>query len=74
MLHHDSHLLRYRNPLGPIPAGEQVSIRFLCNESNAVTLRTWDGSEHRHPMTPIGNHLFEATITVPRTPMLFWYD
>lgn len=74
MLHHDSHLLRYRKPLGPIPAGGRVSIRFLCNESNAVTLRTWDGSEQRYPMLPIGNHLFEATITVPETPMLFWYD
>ena len=74
MVHHDSHLIRYREPLGPIPAGGEVCIRFLCNESTAVTLRTWDGSEHLYPMTLTDNHLFEATITMPETPMLYWYD
>jgi len=73
MLHHDSHLLRYREPLGPIPAGGKVSIRFLCNESSSVTLRTWDGSEHLYPMKPLGEHLFEAAVTMPEVPMLFWY-
>lgn len=74
MVHHDSHLARYREPLGPIPAGGQVCIRFLCNESSAVTLRTWDGSEHLIPMTLTEQNLFEATITVPEIPMLYWYD
>jgi len=74
MVHHDSHLSRYREPLGPIPAGGQVCIRFLCNESDTVTLRTWDGSEHLFPMTLTENHLFEVTLTMPETPMLYWYD
>ena len=74
MVQHDSHQSRYREPLGPIPAGGKVTIRFLCNESNTVTLRTWDGSEHRYPMTLLDNHLFEATLIMPETPMLFWYD
>ncbi len=74
MLYHDSHQSRYREPLGAIPAGEQVTIRFLCDESDAVTLRTWDGSEHRYPMTKGQENLFEATLTLPEEPMLFWYD
>jgi len=74
LLYHDSHSARYRSPLGAMKAGEQLTIRFWCDESDTVILRTWDGQEHQHPMTAIGEDHFEATITVPDSPMLFWYD
>ena len=74
MLFHDSHDITYRRPLGGIKAGGQLRLRFGCDESDAVTLRTWDGQEGRIPMRPVGNHLFEATLHVPDRPMLFWYD
>ena len=74
MLFHDSHSARYRSPLGAVKAGEQLTIRFWCDESDTVILRTWDGSERQVPMTAIGEDHFEATITVPQRPMLFWYD
>lgn len=74
MLFHDSHDITYRQPLGGIKAGGQLRLRFGCDESDAVTLRTWDGQEGRIPMRPVGNHLFEATLHVPDRPMLFWYD
>ena len=74
MLYHDSHSARYRSPLGAIKAGDQLTIRFWCDESDTVILRTWDGQEQQYPMTAIGDDHFEATVTVPETPMLFWYD
>ncbi len=74
MLFHDSHDLSYRDPQGGIQAGGTLRLRFLCDESDAVTLRTWDGQESRLPMVKIGERLFEATLAVPRQPMLFWYD
>ena len=74
MLFHDSHSARYRSPLGAIKAGEKLTIRFWCDESDTVILRTWDGQEQQYPMTAIGDDHFEATVTVPETPMLFWYD
>ncbi len=74
MLYHDSHSARYRSPLGAIKAGEKLTIRFWCDESDTVILRTWDGQEQQYPMTAIGDDHFEATVTVPETPMLFWYD
>ena len=74
MLFHDSHSEEYRSPLGAIPAGGALTIRFWCDESDTVILRTWDGQEHQLPMTPIGGDRFEATLQVPETPMLLWYD
>ena len=74
MLYHDSYDAEYRDPVGPVPAGASVTIRFLCDEAEHVTLRTWDGGEARYPMQQTREHLFETTISVPETPMLFWYD
>ena len=47
MLYHDSYDAEYRDPIGPVPAGASVTIRFLCDEAEHVTLRTWDGGEGR---------------------------
>ena len=74
MLYHDSYDAEYRDPIGPVPAGASVTIRFLCDEAEHVTLRTWDGGEARYPMQQTREHLFESTILVPEKPMLFWYD
>ena len=74
MLYHDSYDAEYRDPIGPVPAGASVTIRFLCDEAEHVTLRTWDGGEARYPMQQTREHLFETTISVPEKPMLFWYD
>lgn len=74
MLFHDSHDIRYRDPQGGVQAGGELVLRFGCDECEAVTLRTWDGSEQRIPMKNKGNALFEATVTAPQRPMLFWYD
>ena len=74
MILHDSHAPAYRDPIGPVKAGGRLTVRIACDESDRVTLRTWDGTEQTTPMRPAGEHLFEATIAVPQTPMLFWYD
>ena len=74
MLYHDSHDAKYRAPLGPVKAGETLTLRFWCDESDRVILRTWDGQEHQYDMKPVGSDHFEATVTVPAEPMLFWYD
>ena len=74
MLFHDSYDVKYRSPIGPVKTGDEVTLRFLCDEADRVTLRTWDGAEHCMPMTNLGEDLFEVTITVPETPMLYWYD
>ena len=74
MILHDSHSPAHRDPIGPVPAGGRLTLRFVCDESEAVTVRTWDGAEKHTPMKHIGSGLFEATLTMPDTPMLFWYD
>jgi len=74
MILHNSHSPVYRTPVGPVPAGGRITLRFLNDEGDAVTLRTWDGTEHRYPMERMNSGLFEATLTVPSVPMLFWYD
>ncbi|MEG2316340.1 MAG: hypothetical protein RSC91_08985, partial [Clostridia bacterium] len=74
MLYHDSHDAKYRVPVGPVPAGGTLCLRFLCDEGENVTLRTWNGEERRISMTAIGGGLFEASITVPGEPTLLWYD
>ncbi|HPJ02089.1 MAG TPA: glycoside hydrolase family 13 protein [Candidatus Limiplasma sp.] len=74
MLCHDSHSPDHRDPIGAVPCGGKITLRFFCDENYAVTLRTWDGSQQLYAMEPDGSHRYAATITVPVTPMLFWYD
>ena len=74
MLCHDSHSHEHRDPVGAAPCGSRVRLRFFCDENYTVTLRTWDGSERLYPMEQADSHIYEATVTVPVTPMLFWYD
>ena len=74
MLCHDSHSPEYRAPVSAVPCGGRVTLRFFCDQNYTVTLRTWDGTEQLYPMADIGDSLFEATVTLPPAPMLFWYD
>ena len=74
MLYHDSHDPAYRSPVNPLPCGEKLTLGFLCDESDTVLLRTWDGSEQILPMEAVGENRFEVTLKVPEEPMLFWYD
>ena len=74
MLMHNSHDPLFRVPGGPAPAGAVVSIRFQSDEAESVILRTWTTEESRIPMTFDGQSLYEATITLPNKPGLFWYD
>ena len=74
MLYHDSHDVKYRCPLGALKTGESLTLRFWNDESDTVLLRTWDGEEKVYPMQMAGEDHFEITITLPDTPMLFWYD
>ena len=74
MILHDSHDPAYRDPLGPVGAGGQLTVRIACDEADTVTLRTWNGAEHQTPMRRVGETLFEASVAVPQSPMLFWYD
>jgi cyclomaltodextrinase / maltogenic alpha-amylase / neopullulanase len=74
MILHDSHSPVYREPLGPVPAGGSLRLRFTNDEGDAVTLRTWDGTEKCIPMARNPDGLYEITLKVPEAPMLFWYD
>ena len=75
MLFHDSHSEEYRSPLGAIPAGGALTIRFWCDESDTVILRTWDGQEHQLPMTPIGGDRFgNRERLLPEASGRTWYE
>ena len=74
MLIHNSHDPAYRMPIGAIPCSGKVKIRFYCDESDSITLRTWTGKEENFPMEKIKENTFEATVILPNTPQLFWYD
>lgn len=74
MLLHDSHDPFYRVPGGPAPMGATVTIRFRCDEAISVVLRTWMHEELAYPMAFDGHDLYQAVITLPKEPGLFWYD
>ena len=74
MMLHDSHKAYFRQPLGPAPAGSRVTLRFQCDEATAVILRTWHDEELCYTMGNTYRDDWEATITLPETPGLFWYS
>ena len=74
MFLHDSHDAFFRTPAGPAPAGSEIRVRFLSDESESVTLRTWNGEEKLIPMTFDGEKTWSAQITAPEEPGWLWYD
>ena len=72
MLLHDSHNPFFRQPAGPVPAGARVVIRFQSDEASTVILRTWMKEELSYSMTFDGNRTYEAAVTLPEEPGLFW--
>lgn len=74
MILHDSHSPAHRDPVGPVKVGATLTLRMACDESERVTLRTWNGTEKFTPMRRGPGGLWEATMTVPDEPTLFWYD
>ena len=58
MILHDSHAPAYRDPIGPVPAGGTLTVRLRCDESDAVTLRTWNGGETLTPMRRVADALY----------------
>lgn len=73
MMFHDSHQAFYRQPMGPAPAGSQVTIRFKCDEATAVILRTWHDEELCYVMLNTGEDVWETSVVLPDTPGLYWY-
>lgn len=73
LLFHDSQSPLYRFPLGAVPCGTRVALRLRAEGAREATLRYFNGGEHFIPMA-VREGLFEATILLPDTPMLCWYD
>jgi cyclomaltodextrinase / maltogenic alpha-amylase / neopullulanase len=74
LLLHDSHNFFYRSPLGALPCGASLRLRFTCDFARSVQVRTWDGQESFHTMALENPNTYAAEITAPATPMLWWYD
>ena len=74
MMLHDSHKAYFRTPVGPVPTGTKVTIRFQCDEATAVVLRTWHDEELCYSMVNTYQNNWQYTLSVPETPGLFWYS
>ena len=74
MLCHDSHSPYYRQPSGPVPAGSQVTFRFVSDDAAGVILRTWMDGERAYPMTFDGHRVWELSVTLPDKLGILWYD
>lgn len=75
---HHSQLQSYRWPQGARPCGSSVRLRLSAPEGCVCTLRIWtDAGETKIPMElrgyMDGSTLYEATLPLPRTPMIVWY-
>lgn len=75
ILFHHSQDEQYRFPVGAVPAGTPVRLRLNASEPlSAARVRVWNGTEEFHDMTPIGMGGWEATVTAPDKPAVWWYD
>jgi len=74
MMLHDSHKAYFRTPNGPVPTGTKVTIRFQCDEATSVILRTWQNEELCYSMVNTFHNDWQATVTLPDKPGLFWYS
>ncbi len=74
MLLHNSHDPFYRQPLGALPCGEKIQLRFSCDFAISVDVRVWDGQETAVSMVQESPNVYRTQLTVPSAPMLWWYD
>lgn len=74
-LFHSSRDEQCRNPVGAVPAGTPVIIRFFSNAADLnVTLRVWDGEEKKLLMENKAMGVYEYTLHTPTLPVILWYD
>lgn len=74
-LYHNSRDPECRFPLGAVPAGTRLRLRFYTGDnSSRVQMRTWNGKTNFYSMTSLGMGAFETFITVPDEPVILWYD
>lgn len=74
-LYHNSRDAECRFPLGAVPAGTALRMRFYTGDnSSRVLLRTWNGKTKYYPMASLGMGAFETTITLSTEPVILWYD
>jgi glycosidase len=81
-LMHDSLDDLYRTPLGAVPTGTTVTLRFsTAGGVDSVTLRVWDAFAQKEQMlpmgivatTPEGYDFWETTLDVGKQPTIYWY-
>lgn len=79
MPYHNSRDPHFRSPVGALPCGTTLRLRFSTPFRTSATpvLRLWADEEVRLPMKLLGvwegKHLYEKTIETPATPTLLWY-
>lgn len=75
---HDSHDPAYRNPVGAVPAGTEVTLRLKTapDDATSVDVRLWNETtegEELVPMTKIAADMWEAKIPTPKEATPYWY-
>lgn len=77
-LYHDSRDPAFRSPGGAQPCGTEIRLclRVEGGKPDTVYLRQWFGKESFTPMHPSPQDaaLYEASIYMPDSPCLLWYD
>ncbi len=74
-LYHNSRDYNCRSALGAQICSSKLSIRLFASYNNlCVTLRTWQGHEKKYKMKHIEAGCYEANITLPESPCIYWYD
>ena len=72
---HDSRSLDCRSPGGAVPVGQNIRLRlYVRGGASHVTLRLWNGGETLIKMEDKGLGVYEAEVTAPDSPCLWWYD
>lgn len=74
-LFHDSRQQDCRFPQGAVTPNTEVRLRlYVKGFARNVTLRIWNGEEMLVPMKDQGLGKYEASVRMPETPCLVWYD
>ncbi len=75
-LYHNSRSQACRNPVGPVKAGTEITIRLLgASGTLSAEMRTWYNKKHRIiPLERLHDDTWGTTVTFLKDPGLFWYD